>query len=112
MSLSVNNKNSKNDKNSNKIKKNSNIKIIVNGDCSRRVSEKPPYDHVQEEHFGTNPTVKLEILAQFHGNAAMRQAAEAVTIRDEKPPLNGKEENTNQPRKRRDRNRTAVSDVN
>ena len=70
------------------------------------------YDHVQKEHFGTNPTVKLEILAQFHGNAAMRQAAEAVTIRDEKPPLNGKEENTNQPRKRRDRNRNAVSDVN
>ena len=33
-------------------------------------------------------------------------------IRDEKPPLNGKEENTNQPRKRRDRNRNAVSDVN
>ena len=70
------------------------------------------YDHVQKEHGGTNPTVKLEILAQFHGNAAMRQAAEAVTIRDEKPSLNGKEENTNQPRKRRDRNRNVVSDVN
>ena len=70
------------------------------------------YDHVQKEHGGTNPTVKLEILAQFHGNAAMRQAAEAFTIRDGKPPLNGKEENTNQPRKRRDRNRNAVSDVN
>ena len=86
---------------------------------SRSIYQKPSvqktsvfYDHVQKEHFGTNPTVKLEILAQFHGNAAMRQAAEAVTIRDEKPPLNGKEENTNQPRKRRDRNRNAVSDVN
>ena len=43
--------------------------------------------------------VELEILAQFHGNVAMRQAPEAVTIRDEKSSLNGKEKNINQPTK-------------
>ena len=70
------------------------------------------YDHVQKEHGGSNPEIKLEILAQYHSNAGLRQAAEAVSIRDERPVLNGKEENTNQPRKRRERNRNTVSDVN
>ena len=70
------------------------------------------YDHVQKVHGGLNPEIKLEILAQYHSNAGLRQAAEAVSIRDERPVLNGKEENTNQPRKRKERNRLAVPDVN
>ena len=70
------------------------------------------YDHVQKDHNGVNPPIKVEILGQFHNNPGMRRAAEAVIIRDEKPVLNGKEEFTNQPRKRKERNRNAVSDVN
>ena len=68
------------------------------------------YDHVQQQHGGINPPIKLEILARYPGNAALRQAAEAVVIRDEKPVLNGKEEFTNQPRKRKERKKS--SDVN
>ena len=67
------------------------------------------FDHVQKQHEGRNQPIKLEVEARFPGNAALRQAAEAVVIREKKPALNGKEENTNQPRRRRERNR---SDVN
>ena len=60
------------------------------------------YDHVMGEHNGENPPIKLEIVARCPGDAALRQAIEAVRIREEKPILNGKEECTNQPRKRKD----------
>ena len=67
------------------------------------------FDHVQKQHEGRNQPITLEIEARFPGNAALRQAAEAVAIRENKPILNGKEENTNQPRRRRE---TTRSDVN
>ena len=72
------------------------------------------HEHVQKEHGGINPAIKIEVIGQFHNNPGMRQAAEAVTIRDEKPMLNGKEEFTNQPRKRKERsqNPNPISDVN
>ena len=67
------------------------------------------FHHVKDCHNGQNQPIKLEIEARFPGNAALRQAAEAVSIRDTKPILNGKEENTNQPRRRKER---TESDVN
>ena len=60
------------------------------------------YDHANEAHGGNMPSVSLEIIGRFTGDAGARQAAEAVCIREEKPQLNGKDEWTNQPRRRRD----------
>ena len=54
-----------------------------------------------KEHNGVNQPIKLEVTARFPGDAALRQAAEAVKIREDQPILNGKEEWTNQPRKRK-----------
>ena len=59
------------------------------------------YEHVMKEHNGVNQPIKLEVTARFPGDAALRQAAEAVKIREDQPILNGKEEWTNQPRKRK-----------
>ena len=55
------------------------------------------FDHATEAHGGTTPSVTLEIIGRFTGDAGVRQAAEAVCIRQEKPKLNGKEVWTNQP---------------
>ena len=63
------------------------------------------YDHVQNQHNGEVPPLKLEIKAQCLGDPGYRQALEATRIREEKPPLNGKEEWTNQPRKRKEERR-------
>ena len=60
------------------------------------------YDHANEEHGGNIPPVTLEIIERFTGDAGARQAAEAVCIRDERPKMNGKDEWTNQPRRRRE----------
>ena len=59
------------------------------------------YEHAEKTHGGIMPPVNLEIIARFTGDAGVRQAAEAVYIREEKAPLNGKDEWTNQPRRRR-----------
>ena len=59
------------------------------------------YEHADKVHGGTIPPVTLEIVARFTGDAGVRQAAEAVYIKDERPKLNGKDEWTNQPRRRR-----------
>ena len=61
------------------------------------------YDHAKEQHGGIIPPMKVEIVAQCLGDRGLRQAMEAVLIRDTKPSLNGKEEWTNQPRKRKPR---------
>ena len=63
------------------------------------------YDHVRNQHNDETPPVKLEVVAQCLGDPGFRQALEATRIREEKPSLNGKEEWTNQPRKRTE-NRT------
>ena len=63
------------------------------------------YKHMWESHNGGIPPLNIEILRKFPGDPALRQATEAVSIRRNKPPLNGKEEWTNEPRKRK-------SDVN
>ena len=63
------------------------------------------YKHTWESHNGGIPPLNIEILKKFPGDPALRQATEAVSIRRNKPPLNGKEEWTNEPRKRK-------SDVN
>ena len=60
------------------------------------------YDHMNEVHEGGAPPVTLEIVERFINDPGVRQAAEAVCIREEKPKLNGKEEWTNLPRKRRE----------
>ena len=61
------------------------------------------YDHIMESHNGEIPPLSLEILRRFPGDPALRQATEAVSIRTNKPSLNGKEEWTNEPRKRKPR---------
>ena len=60
------------------------------------------YDHMIETHYGNVPPIKLEIVERFTNEPGVRQAAESVLIREQKPPLNGKEEWTNLPRKRRE----------
>ena len=57
------------------------------------------YKHMWESHNGEIPPLKLEILKKFPGDPALRQATEAVSIRINKPTLNGKEEWSNEPRK-------------
>jgi len=58
------------------------------------------YDHIQKEHNGEVPPLKVEIVARCPGDPGLRQAIEAVRIREDKPTLNGREEWKNQPRKR------------
>ena len=58
------------------------------------------YDHITEVHGGCVPPVTLEIVERFINEPGVRQAAESVLIHEEKPPLYGKEEWTNLPRKR------------
>ena len=76
--------------------------LLSNSDSIRRRSVF--YEHVVEEHGNVNPEISLELIARCPGDATIRQAIEAVSIRDGKPVLNSKDEWTNQPRKRRDRN--------
>ena len=61
------------------------------------------YKHMWESHNGEVPPLKIEVLRKFPGDPALRQATEAVSIRMNRPPLNGKNEWTNEPRKRRQR---------
>ena len=76
-------------------------------DAPKKLAERKKsfmYEHAESTHGGIIPPVNLEIIARFTGDAGVRQAAEAVYIREEKPPLNGKDEWTNQPRRRRNEN--------
>ena len=59
------------------------------------------YDHIREKHNSENPLIGVEILARCPFNASLRQTLEAVTIREEDPILNRKQEWTNEPRKRK-----------
>ena len=68
------------------------------------------YDHILESHNGEIPPLSIEILGRFPDDPALRQATEAVSIRVNKPSLNGKEEWTNEPRKRKSR-KSGKSDV-
>ena len=61
------------------------------------------YKHMWGSHNGEIPPLKIEVLRKFPGDPALRQATEAVSIRVNRPPLNGKDEWTNEPRKRRQR---------
>ena len=63
------------------------------------------HKHMWESHNGGIPPLSIEVLRRFPGDPALRQATEAVSIRINKPSMNGKEEWTNEPRKRK-------SDVN
>ena len=60
------------------------------------------YEHIMEQHNGTLPPIKAEFIGRYPGDPGMRQAAEAVSIRQNKPQLNGKEEWTNERRSRRE----------
>ena len=59
------------------------------------------YKHIYESHNGAIPPLKFEVLQKFPGDPALRQATEAVSIRKNRPKLNGKEEWTNEPRQRK-----------
>ena len=61
------------------------------------------YEHVKNKHGNVNPEVKLELIARTQSDPTMRQALEAVLIRENKPVLNTREEWSNQPRKRKER---------
>ena len=58
------------------------------------------YEHIWEVHDGGIPPLKMEILGRYPGDPGLRQATEAVSIRRNKPSLNGKNEWTNEPRPR------------
>ena len=60
------------------------------------------YDHITEVHSGCIPPVTLEIVERLINEPGVRQAAESVLIREERPPLNGKDEWTNLSRKQRE----------
>jgi hypothetical protein len=68
------------------------------------------FDHVRTVHGNVNPPIGFEIIARCPGDPTMRQAIEAVVIRENKPVLNGKDEWTNNPRKRKEK--VTRSDVN
>ena len=57
------------------------------------------YSHIWGSHNGEIPPLKIEVLRKFPGDPALRQATEAVSIRMNRPSLNGKDEWTNEPRK-------------
>ena len=61
------------------------------------------FEHVRDEHRSINPPVKLELVARTQSDPTLRQALEAVVIREERPILNSKEEWSNQPRKRKEK---------
>ena len=48
------------------------------------------YEHIWEVHDGWIPPLKMEILGRYPGDPGLRQATEAVSIRRNKPSLNGK----------------------
>ena len=58
------------------------------------------YDHMWEAHNGEVPPLKIKILGKYPGDPGLRQATEAVSIRQNKPKMNGKNEWTNEPRPR------------
>ena len=63
------------------------------------------FEHIMSEHGGSNPKIGLDLIAKCPGDTTMRQAIEAVSIRENRPVLNGKEEWTNEPKKRRQKTR-------
>ena len=69
------------------------------------------YEHVEEQHKGEIPPVKVEVLYQCFSNASLRQALEAVLIREENPILNRKEEWNNEPRKRKTQTKPKTGNV-
>ena len=63
-------------------------------------------EHFRSKHNGQAGEVDLEIMSKCAGGDMLRQATEAVLIRELKPTLNTKEEhNRNRPRKRKETNK-------
>ena len=67
------------------------------------------YDHMWEAHNGEIPPLKIKILGRYPGDPGLRQAAEAVSIRLNKPKMNSKNEWTNEPRPRTKSKRNVTS---
>ena len=61
------------------------------------------HDHIESTHGGQVPSLEVKILRTCPDDPSMRQALEAVFIRKEDPILNRKQEWTNEPRQRRDK---------
>ena len=61
------------------------------------------HDHIESTHGGQVPSLEVKILGTCPDDPSMRQALEAVFIRKEDPILNRKQEWTNEPRQRRDK---------
>ena len=59
------------------------------------------YEHAWERHEGAIPPLEFEIIGKYPGDPGLRQAMEAVSIRVNKPRMNGKREWTNEPRPRK-----------
>ena len=78
---------------------------LLQSECDSTRRKSVFYQHVREAHGNINPTIGLEIIAKCPGDATMRQAIEAVWIRENKPVLNGKDEWTNDPRKKKDKSK-------
>ena len=78
----------------------------LNSDSDTTRRKSMMYEHVRARHGNVNPDVKLELIARTQSDPTLRQALEAVLIREDKPVLNTKEEWSNQPRKRQERRST------
>ena len=77
--------------------------LTSNSDTTRKKSVL--YEHVRDRHGNVNPDVKLELVARTQSDPTLRQALEAVMIRENNPLLNTKEEWSNQPKKRKEKRR-------
>ena len=58
------------------------------------------HQHVHSAHNGEIPPLSFEIFGTYAGDPSLRQALEAVLIRNTDPCLNRKQEWNNEPRKK------------
>ena len=65
---------------------------MLTSQCDSTRKKSVFFEHVFSEHENSNPKIGLELIARCPGDTTMRQSIEAVSIRENKPVLNGKEE--------------------
>ena len=61
------------------------------------------FEHMKEKHDGKTPLLEIKLLHRCFADPSLRQAIEAVVIKEEDPLLNRKEEWNNEPRKRKNK---------
>ena len=74
---------------------------MISSSCEATRKRSFLHEHVESVHNGSIPPLDITIVGKCVGDASMRQSLEAVTIREEDPILNRKQEWNNEPRPRR-----------